>query len=184
MRHCDFETPEEDDDATYVRKSDSIMYMAINNTIVAKIYVKYGINAEFDELLHSMHRAGVCVGIKTLDPNINNELLQKNIRYKQCPIAILGGGKPEEMNETAEKVGSGIVSVSSLHTFLKMFILCDRARHATRSNCIVHIAAVIMAMAAMFFLALTGGAEAYGSGSVVLFQLLWLLPSVAMSFLL
>ena len=184
MRHCDFETPDEEDDAAYVRKSDSVMYMAINNTIVAKIYVKYGINEEFDELLRSMHKAGVCVGIKTLDPNINNELLQKNIRYKKCPIAILKGGKPEEMNETVEKVGSGIVSVSSLHTFLKMFILCDRARHATRSNGIINIAAVIMAILAVFFLSITGGAEAYGSGSVVLFQLLWLLPSVAMSFLL
>lgn len=184
MRHCDFETPDEEDDAAYVRKSDSVMYMAINNTIVAKIYVKYGINEGFDELLRSMHKAGVCVGIKTLDPNINNELLQKNIRYKKCPIAILKGGKPEEMNETVEKVGSGIVSVSSLHTFLKMFILCDRARHATRSNGIINIAAVIMAILAVFFLSITGGTEAYGSGSVVLFQLLWLLPSVAMSFLL
>lgn len=184
MRHCDFETPDGEDDAAYVRKSDSVMYMAINNTIVAKIYVKYGINAEFDELLRSMHKAGVCVGIKTLDPNINNELLQKNIRYKQCPIAILKGGKPEETNETVDKVGSGIVSVSSLHTFLKMFILCDRARHATRSNCIINIAAVVVAIAAVFLLAITGDAEAYGSGSIVLFQLLWLLPSVAMSFLL
>lgn len=184
MRHCDFETPDEEDDAAYSRGSSSVMYMAINNTIVAKIYVKYGINAEFDELLRSMHRAGVCVGIKTLDPNINNELLQKNLRYKQCPVAILKDIKPEEMNETADKVGSGIVSVSTLHTFLKMFILCDRARHATRSNCIVNIAAVIMAMIAVFFLAVTGAADGYGSGSVVLFHLLWMLPSVVMSFFL
>ncbi len=184
MRHCDFETPDEEEDAAYTRGSSSVMYMAINNTIVAKIYVKYGINAEFDELLRSMHRAGVCVGIKTLDPNINNELLQKNLRYKQCPVAILKNVKPEEMNETADKVGSGIVSVSSLHTFLKMFILCDRARHSTRSNCIINIAATVVAMMAVFFLTLTGAADGYGSGSVVLFHLLWMLPSVAMSFLL
>jgi len=171
-------------DEVYSRNVGSVMYMAINDAVVAKIYVKYGINGEFDELLRSMHRAGVCVGIKTLDPNINNELLQKSIRYKQCPVAILKGGRPEDMNATVDKVDSGIVSTSSLHNFLKMFILCDRARHATKSNCIINIAAMLVAVFVVFFLAVTGSAGAYGSGSVLLFQLLWLLPSLAISFLL
>jgi len=184
MRHCSFETPEEDEDSSYLRKANSVMYMAINDTIVAKIYIKYGINAEFDELLRSMHRAGVCVGIKTLDPNINNELLQKNLGYKQCPVAILKAGSPEELDEVTERMGSGIVSTSGLHTFLKMFILCDRARHASRSNCIINIGAVLMAVLAVFFLAVTGCDTSYGSLSVLVFQLMWLLPSVAMSFLL
>ncbi len=184
MRHCRFDTPDDDGDSSYARKADSIMFMAIDNTIVAKIYVKYGINAEFDELLRSMHRAGVCVGIKTLDPNINNELLQKNLGYKNCPVAILKGDKPEEMDEVVDKMGSGIVSTSGLHTFLKMFILCDRARHAARSNCIIGIASALVAVLAVFFLSVTGGDAAYGSASVLVYQLMWMIPSVAMSFLL
>lgn len=184
MRHCRLDAPVDETDEVYSRNVGSVMYMAINDSVVAKIYVKYGINGEFDELLRSMHRAGVCVGIKTLDPNINNELLQKSIRYKQCPVAILKGGRPEDMNATVDKVDSGIVSTSSLHNFLKMFILCDRARHATKSNCIINIAAMLVAMFVVFFLAVTGSAGAYGSGSVLLFQLLWLLPSLAISFLL
>lgn len=184
MRHCSFETPEDEEDSSYLRKANSVMYMAINDTIVAKIYVKYGINAEFDELLRSMHRAGVCVGIKTLDPNINNELLQKNLGYKQCPVAILKVSSPEELDEVTDKMGSGIVSVSGLHTFLKMFILCDRARHASRSNCIINIGAAFVAVLAMFFLGITGGDVGYGSLTVLIFHLVCLLPSVAMSFFL
>ncbi len=184
MRHCRLDAPVDETDEVYSKNIGSVMYMAINDEVVAKIYVKYGISPEFDDLLKSMHRAGVCVGIKTLDPNINNELLQKNIKYKQCPVAVLKGGRPEDMNAVEEKADSGIVSVSSLHSFLKMFILCDRARHATKSNVIINIAAMIVAAFAVFFLTLTGEAQTYGSAYVALFQVLWLIPSIVMSFFL
>ncbi|MBQ3195521.1 MAG: hypothetical protein IJB65_03540 [Clostridia bacterium] len=184
MRHSRMDAPVDEADEVYARNVGTVMYMAINDTVVAKVYVKYNINPDFDSLLQSMYRAGVCVGIKTLDPNINNELLQKSIKYKKCPVAVLKGGVPEDMNGTVDAVDSGIVSASSLHNFLKMFILCDRTRHATKSNCIIHIAAMAVAMFAVAFLTLTGGAAAYGSIAVLLFQLLWFLPMAALSFLL
>ncbi|MBE6677809.1 MAG: hypothetical protein E7597_03340 [Ruminococcaceae bacterium] len=184
MRHSRMDAPVDEADDVYAKNVGTVMYMAINDTVVAKIYVKYTINPDFDTLLRSMYRAGVCVGIKTLDPNINNELLQKSIKYKKCPVAVLKGGIPEDMNGTADEVDSGIVSASTLHNFLKMFILCDRTRHATKSNCIIHIAAMAIAMFAVAFLTLTGGVAAYGSIAVVLFQLLWFAPMAALSFLL
>lgn len=184
MRHSRLDAPVDEADDVYSKNVGTVMYMAINDTVVAKIYVKYSINPEFDNLLKSMYRAGVCVGIKTLDPNINNELLQKSIGYKKCPVAVLKGGVPEEMNGTAECVDSGIISGSSLHNFLKMFILCDRTRHATKSNCIINIASMIMAAAVIAFLCVTGAAGDYGSTAVVLFQLLWLAPMSALTFLL
>ncbi len=184
MRHCRFDAPVDETDEVYSRNVGTVMYMAINDAVVAKVYVKYAINPEFDNLLRSMYKAGVCVGIKTLDPNINNELLQKSIKYKQCPVAVLKGGVPEDMNGTEKEVDTGMVSGSSLHSFLKLFILCDRARHATKSNCIINIASIAVAMFAVFFLALTGAAGAYGSTAVLLFQLLWLAPMAVLSFLL
>lgn len=184
MRHCKLDAPVDETDEVYSKNVGSVMYMAINDTVVAKLYIKYGISAEFDELLRNMHRAGVCVGIKTLDPNINNELLQKSIKFKQCPVAVLKGGAPEEMNATVESIDSGIVSTSSLRAFLKMFILCDRARHATKSNVIINIAATVVAAFAIAFLSLTGEVQTYSSLHVALFQLAWLVPSAVMSFLL
>lgn len=184
MRHSRLDAPVDEADEVYAKNVGTVMYMAINDQVVAKVYVKYNINPEFDKLLESMYRAGVCVGIKTLDPNINNELLQKNIKFKKCPIAVLKGGVPEEMNGTVDEVDSGIVSTASPHAFLKMFILGDRTRHATKSNCIIHIASILMAVFAVFFLAITGAASAYGSVSVLLFQLLWLAPMAVLSLLL
>ena len=39
----------------------------------------------------------MCVGIKTLDPNISNELLSRGITFDKCPIAILKAGGSEEV---------------------------------------------------------------------------------------
>ncbi len=184
MLHNKLAPPVDANDEVYSRNIGSVMYMAINNNVVAKIYVKYGISPGFDGLLESMYNAGVCVGIKTLDPNIDNELLQKSIKYKNCPVAVLKGNNPEEMHGTAERVDSGIVSASSLHNFLKMFILCDKARHATKSNCIINIAAILVTVFAVAFLSLTGDIGGYNSLHVALFQLLWMLPTGLVSFLL
>ena len=184
MLHSKLEAPVDENDEVYSRNVGSVMYMAINNQVVAKIYVKYGISPTFDSLLESMYNAGVCVGIKTLDPNIDNELLQKSIKYKNCPVAVLKGSAPEELHGTAEKVDSGIVSASSLHNFLKMFILCDKARHATKSNCIINIAAILVTVFAVAFLSITGDISSYNSLHIALFQLLWLLPTGLVSFLL
>ncbi len=184
MLHSKLDAPVDQNDEAYSRNYGSVMYMAINSTVVAKIYIKYGISPGFDSLLESMYNAGVCVGIKTLDPNIDNELLMKSIKYKNCPVAVLKGTAPEEMNATLEKVDSGIVSASSLRNFLKMFILCDHARHATKSNCIINIAAILVTVFAVVFLTLTGDSANYNSLYVALFQLLWLLPTGLVSFLL
>lgn len=184
MRHNRLEAPVDETDEVYAKNVGSVMYMAINDTVVAKLYVKYGINPEFDELLAAMYRADICVGIKTLDPNINNELLAKGIKFKKCPIAILKAGTPESMNGKCDAIDTGIVTNDSLHTFLKMFIVCDKARHATKSNGIVNIASIILAVFTVAFLALTGSALSFGSATMLVFQLLWLIPVFAISFLL
>ncbi len=184
MLHSKLEAPVDESDEIYSKSVGSVMYMAIDSTVVAKIYVKYGISPGFDSLLEHMYDAGVCVGIKTLDPNIDNELLLKSIKYKNCPVAVLKGTAPEEMNATLDKVDSGIVSASSLRNFLRMFILCDKARHATKSNCLVNIAAILVTVFAVVFLTLTGDITSYNSLHVVLFQLLWMIPTGLVSFLL
>lgn len=184
MRHNRLEAPVDETDEVYAKNVGSVMYMAINDAVVAKIYVKYSINPEFDDLLAAMYRADICVGIKTLDPNINNELLAKGIKFKKCPIAILKAGTPESMNGKCEAIDTGIVTNDSLHTFLKMFIVCDKARHATKSNGIVNIASIILAVFTVAFLAITGAALSFGSATMLLFQFLWLIPVFGISFLL
>ena len=71
---------------------------------------------------------------------------------------------------------SGIVTNASMHTFLKMFILCDKVRHVTKSNGVIHILSVLLSLFVAFFLTFTGAGAQLGPVFAVLFQALWLIP--------
>ncbi len=183
MRRYRFESAIDEGDDAYERAVGSIMYVVINEKLAAKLYIKYTINPLFDSLLKDMYKAGLCLGIKTLDPNINNELINAQITYRKCPISVLRGNEPSDVVGEVERLDSGVVCNSTLHNFLKMFALCDKARHITKSNVIISIISVFMSFVAVVFLAVTGDIGAITSLHAVAFQLFWLLPVWMISFL-
>ncbi|MBQ4316776.1 MAG: hypothetical protein IJC20_00870 [Clostridia bacterium] len=183
MRRYRFETPLDDGDDAYEKAVGSIMYIVINEKLAAKLYIKYTINPLFDSLLKDMYKAGLCLGIKTLDPNINNELVNEQISFRKCPISVLRGNEPSDVVGEVERVDSGVVCNSTLHNFLKMFSLCDKARHVTKTNVIISIISVFLSFVAVVFLAITGDIGAITSLHAVAFQLFWLLPVWLISFL-
>ncbi len=183
MRRYRFECPVDEGDDAYERGVGSVMYVVIDEKLAAKLYIKYEINPLFDSLLKDMYRAGLCLGIKTLDPNINNEMINSAIKFRKCPISVLRGNGPEEVAAEVERVNSGIVCNSSLHNFLKMFTLCDKARHITKSNIIISVISVFLSFGAVAFLAIAGGIDAVTSVHAVAFQIFWMLPVWLISFL-
>lgn len=183
MRKNRFDVRKDESDENFENGCGSVMFVAIDNELAAKIYVKYKISSGFDALLKNMYSAGMCVCIKTFDPNISNELLEKSIKFKKCPIAILKPESQEEMSGVSERVSGGIVTNSSMHVFLKMFILCDKTRHSIKTNAIINFVSVILSFFIVYFLIYTGAAPTFGSGMAMLFQLIWLIPIVIFSFL-
>jgi cation transport ATPase len=183
MRRYRFETPVDEGDDQYDRRGGSVMYVVVDEKLAAKLYIKYTLNPLFDSLLRDMYKAGLCLGVKTLDPNINNDMISSQVQFKKCPISVLRGTDPEEVMGEVENATSGIVCNSTLHNFLKMFSLCDKARHATKSNIIISVVSVILSFAAVAFLSITDGIGAITSVHAVCFQLFWLLPIWLISFL-
>ncbi len=183
MRRYSFECPVDEGDDAYERGVGSVMYVVIDEKLAAKLYIKYTINPLFDSLLKDMYRAGLCLGVKTLDPNINNELINSAIKFRKCPISVLRGVDPEDVMGEVERVDSGVVCNSTLHNFLKMFALCDKTRHITKCNVIISIVSVVLSFAAVAFLAVTGDVSGLSSLYAVAFQLFWLVPVWLISFL-
>lgn len=183
MRKNRFELRHDPSDEEFESNCGSVMYVAVDDDIAAKIYIKYKASASFNKLLREMYSAGICVGIKTLDPNIDNALLQRTVTYTKCPIAILKAETSDEILGTADRVSSGIVTSAGLHTFLQMFVLTDKTRHCIRTNAIINFISVFLSFAIVFFLIATNSLGSMNSVFAMLFQLLWLLPVTAVSFL-
>ena len=183
MRRYRFEAPLDDGDEAYENGIGSVMYVTVNEKLAAKLYIKYTVNPLFDSLLKDMYKAGLCLGIKTLDPNINNDLISRAIKFRKCPVSVLRGGSPDDVLGEVPSADSGIACNSTLHNFLKMFALCDKTRHITKSNVIISTVSVFLSFAAVAFLAITGDIGAISSLQATAFQLFWLVPVWLISFL-
>lgn len=184
MRRYRFEAPKDEIDDMYENSVGSVMFVTVGDRLAVKLYIKYSINPLFDELLRDMNKSGLCVGIKTLDPNINNELLANGIKYKKCPIAILKAGNPEDMTRVNTEIDSGVVTNSGLHTFLRTFALCDKTHHIIKSNGMICVIGTVLSLAAAAFMVFTGDINGITSLYTVLFQLAWVLPVWLLSLIL
>ena len=184
MRRYRYETPYDNSDSSFERVNGSVMYVIKGGDLIAKVYIKYHINPQFNSLLRDLYKAGMCVGIKTTDPNITGALIERSVKFKKTPISILKAGDVGDIDAECERVDSGIVANASLHTFLKMFIICDKVRHVTKANGIINMLSLAIAFFVSLFLSLTGQLIGIPSWYPVLFQLIWLVPVWIVSFLL
>lgn len=184
MRKYRFEVPYDENDGLFERKNGSVMYITSNNELVAKIFVRYSINPQFNSLLREIYKAGMCVGIKTSDPNITAELIERSVKFKKTPISILKTGSVENTECEKAEADSGVVANASLHTFLRMFVVCDKIRHITKANGIINMLSIMIAFFISFFLSATNQLITLPSLYQALFQLVWTLPIAMVSFLL
>ncbi len=183
MRRYRYDAPYDSSDAAFEKKNGSVMFVIKGGHLIAKVYIKYHINPQFNSLLRDLYKAGMCVGIKTTDPNITGDLIERSVKFKKTPISILKAGDVSDVDAECERVDSGIVANASLHTFLKMFIVCDKVRHVTKANGIINMLSLGVAFFVSLFLALTGQLTGLPSWYPAVFQLMWLIPVGAVSFL-
>ena len=183
LRRYRFDAPVDQGDEGYEKGVGSVMYVVIDEQLAAKFYIRYRINPRFEQLLQDLYRAGLCLGVKTMDPNITNELIAGSIRFHKCPIAVLKQDTPNEVSVNTARASGGVVCHSSLHNFLQMFSLCDKVRHVTKCNAIISTVSTVLSALAIVFLAVTGELHSFGAAQALLFQICWQVPVWVLSFL-
>ncbi len=159
----------------------SILFLVCDDEVIAKLYIRYRIDPEFEVTLKNLYRSGICVGIKTVDPNINDEMLSTRIRLSKYPVRVLKYSDVVESRRGSDRTDSGIVSKKSAKALLRTFTLCDRVKHVTRTNLVVNIITMVVGLILSLAIAVLGSITGIHSVYVALFQLFWLLPVYLMS---
>ncbi|MBE6717644.1 MAG: hypothetical protein E7574_00110 [Ruminococcaceae bacterium] len=154
----------------------SIMYMVCDDEISAKMYVQYTIDPDFEFALRKLYKAGICIGIKTFDPNIDDKLLGSKVNIAKYPVRILRCSSLEEKTATQDEADSGIVTKGSPRSLLNTFVLCAKVLYANRTNVTVKIISVLFSVLLMAFLLVLGKVTSIPSIYVVLYQLFWMIP--------
>lgn len=157
-----------------------ILYLAFGGQLAAKIYVQYTIDGEFEKVLAQLYRTGMCVGIKSFDPSIDDMLLAKKIRAIKYPVKVIRAKTVEDIPHSVERSESGVVSKRSVKALLRTVALCERVTSVIKTNLIIGMLAMIIGVIVMIFVSALG-ATAMPSLYALLYQLFWLVPVVLIS---
>lgn len=159
----------------------SIMYLVCDDEVIAKLYIRYRIDPGFEVTVKRLYKSGICVGIKTVDPNINDEMLSTKIKLAKYPVRVLKYSDISGSRRGSDRTDSGIVSKKSAKALLSVFTLCDRIKHVTKTNIAVDIITMITGLAVCIATAVIGSVVSVPSLYVALFQFFWLIPVYLMS---
>ncbi len=152
----------------------SILFLVCDDEVVAKFYVRYRIDPEFEATLKNLYKSGICVGIKTVDPNINDEMLSTRIRLTKYPVRVLKYDDLNDRSRGSDRTDSGIVSKKSVKALLRAFTMCDKTKHVTKTNLMISALSIIGGIAITGAVAFLGSIMAISSVYVALYQLFWL----------
>lgn len=156
----------------------SIMLLAIDGEVVAKLYVQYMFDRDFEVTIKQFSRLGICVGIKTFDPNITDEMLNRKIRLSDYPIKVLRCRTIDDLSVSSEHVESGVVSKKSVKSMMQAYSLCEKVLHAMKSGIMLKILSMAFAFLIVALVLLFGVGGEICSYHAALYQLIWVVPAI------
>ena len=177
LRKNKFEPILDPDDETVGNAEEvSIMYIVSNNQIIAKMYIQYMIDPDFEFTLKQLYKAGMCVGIKTFDPNITDRLLNAKFPASKYPVKLLRCRDLDDVNHTIPKADSGIVSKNSPRCLLQTLAMCGKVLHIEKTSIVLKGISMLLSVLLMVFLLVFRQVGAMSGIYVTLYQLFWILP--------
>ena len=164
----------------------SAMYVAINGVLAAKFYIKYEIDDEFLRIVRLLNRNGTGVGIRSFDPNLNNELIKKITTFKKRDLRIIKLTAVSEVSKTTPAQDGRIVSKGLSMSLIKAIPVCKKiltARKAIKATKILASlgGAVLLGLLVFGKLSfISAHIVGYHLGFVVLMMLLslWIMPKL------
>ncbi len=161
----------------------SIFFVVIGGDLAAKMYIEYRMDPEIKDIVGALYKAGMCMGVRTLDPNIDDSMLGRRIRLTEYPVRVLQCKSKEQLSGVQERAGGGVVSRRSAKNLLKTLTLCDRTQLLSRIGVAVKILSVLAGVVATALLYAFGSFTEIHSVHVLAYQLFWLIPTYILSML-
>ena len=184
MQSIGLECPFDPVDDMFEASSGRIMYMAVEGALAAKFYIKYSIGKNFKAILDTFYDIGICMSIKSSDPNLDTAFITKLLKDENYPIVVikLDTSDTATLKTETEKAQTGILSNTSVSNLLRSFIWCDKCRRIiTLNNLAKYIGIVISVVILTVCLLNSDSHEKITPLIVLIYQLIWSLPVLGTS---
>ena len=157
------------------------MYLAISRQTVGRMELVYEMDEEFEEIAQNLFRSGVCVAIKTFDPNINRLFMERRIRWNgDMPLKIVRGKEKKDRilhHESAES----LLLASTQSSLFETVKACRTTRTLMQIGVVLAGLSMLVAIPGYWLVLKMIGISEVTSLNVLVYQLIWLLPMVGMT---
>ncbi len=154
-----------------------ILYLASSDRVIAKFYIEYKLNPNFESVLRNLYTQNICARIKTLDPCINNDFIRASLRRPECLFSVVKPNSPDEIEKTEDTIPARIVCSSNENSLIHSFLLIRKMRKAVKINHCIKIASTVIGLA-LASLILVGGSHIIAPALILALHVIWLVITV------
>ena len=160
----------------------SILFMAYETEMAAKMFIQYSVDDGFETILKELYRQGMCVAIKTSDPNINDGMVAAKINLSRYPVKVLRQNGDEatdgcgNVNLAADRTSSGVISKSSAKSVLQTLAMCDKVLRCIKRNTTLKLLSIFFGMAIVAVMVVLSFPITFASALIVVYHLLFMIP--------
>lgn len=152
-----------------------VMYMLQNGRFVARMTLQYLVDSDFEFILKQLDKSGLCIGIKTFDPNITEEFIDRQVNLKRYPVRVIHCHSLSDKTHEIDSIDSGLVSKGSAKSLLQTVALCEKVLHIRNTNTMIAIISIVVGLI-LTSLSLLFSRIDLTSAGIALFQLVWIIP--------
>lgn len=160
------------------------VYVVINSQIAGEIVMSYHPTAQTYGAVHIMTRVKKYPVISAQDFNISPAMVESMFEVKKGEIGSIDAQRIDEVNNIKyvqnDKV-SALLSKDGAMPFAIVLQSAERLLTSLRANLFIGTVAGIAGMLLMFYLTYKGAAEAVEPKNVLIYLLLWYLPTFAVN---
>lgn len=158
-----------------------IMYLALGRRLAAKMEIAYRLDKEFESIAKNIFRSGMCVAIKTFDPNISRTMLAEHIRWDgDMPLKIVRGKDKNDRIALKESAAGWIVS-SNRRGLFETIKLCGTTRHLMQTGVILAALSMLVSIPVLWLVLRFGNVGQINAITVAVYQAIWLLPAISVT---
>ena len=168
-------------DEPFAKSAGSIMFLASENEIMAKVYLKYELTADFHEIIKNIKKINACLCIRTFDPSIDDALIESLGNLKKYPVRVLKLKDLANIHAEPEQMDSPVVSKDSVKSLINAILIAGKTKTVIKSNVLIQTVVFALSMALALILGFTGHLGIINSGLLILLQTVWMLPVIILS---
>lgn len=163
-----------DDENKVESGQTSIVYIAVDGTLCAKLYIKYTITKRFEKFLEEMVSNGISVGIRSLDPSVNTRMISILREHREPEIFVIHP-TANELVAIGKRSDSGIITGRNSHMIFRILQQCLHIRGVLKRQAIFYLIPILLGAGGVIALMLTNGFGSIPSLVVAVHHIIWLI---------